>query len=252
MRITFLGTGNAFAPGRDWSCILVDDSILLDAGPTLLANLKRLPAEPTAIRHIFISHFHGDHFFGLPFLLLEYHFMSRTDAPLAIIGPAGIEAMVQRAMDLAYPDVQQFGWPRPMHFLEAVPGTRQAIDGITFETVPMEHTDGVIAAHGYRLHLADGILAYTGDTRVTPALDDLITEARAVILEATAQDHSSIHLGRAAVRTLLDRMPADCTVFLTHLDGVDASCWRDFDAIVAEDLQTFTLDAAPCQARGAS
>jgi ribonuclease BN (tRNA processing enzyme) len=251
MRITFLGTGNAFAPGRDWSCILVEEAILLDAGPTVLANLKHLGADPARIRHIFISHFHGDHFLGLPFLLLEYHFKTRTTAPLTIIGPAGIAALVTRAMELAFPDIAVRGWPRPLHFVEVTPGTPQEADGLSFEAVPMEHSRDTLDAYGYRLHLPDGILAYSGDTGMTPALETLLDGARAVILEATEQDASPLHLSPAAIRALRDRLPAACTVLLTHLDRVDASTWAGFDVRVPNDLETITLEAVPGMARGA-
>ena len=42
MELTFLGTGNAFAPTRYWSAFLVDDRYLFDAPPTLLPHMNRL------------------------------------------------------------------------------------------------------------------------------------------------------------------------------------------------------------------
>ncbi|HOS44198.1 MAG TPA: MBL fold metallo-hydrolase [Armatimonadota bacterium] len=245
MQIVFLGTGNAFAPQRDWSCMLVNGTILLDAGPTLLANLKRLPADPAAIRHIFISHFHGDHCFGLPFLLLDYHFLSRTDAPLAIIGPPGIEAWTREAMALAFPDVAGKGWPRPITFVEARAGETQSALGLRFMPLHMAHADGFLEAFGYRLLLSDGILAYSGDTRMTEALYTLIDGAHAVIIEATEYDESPYHLGHAEVKALLAALPPDCTVFLTHLDSPGPGPWDDLPVIIPDDLQMFTLGAAP-------
>ena len=69
--LTFIGTGNAFAPTRYWSSFLEGDRCLFDAPPTLLAHLKKLGKDPRDVEVAFISHFHGDHFFGLPFLMLE-------------------------------------------------------------------------------------------------------------------------------------------------------------------------------------
>jgi ribonuclease BN (tRNA processing enzyme) len=245
MQIAFLGTGNAFVPQRDWSCLLVNGTILLDAGPTALANLKRLPVDPAAVRHVFISHFHGDHCFGLPFLLLDHHFMSRTETPLAIIGPPGVEAWTRQAMTLAFPDVAGKGWPRPITFVEAEAGMTRTVDGLTYTPVQVAHGDGLLQAFGYRLSLPDGVLAYSGDTRMTASLYTLIAEARVVILEATEFDAPLYHLGRPEIVMLLAALPAECTVFLTHLDSPGPGPWGDLPVIIPEDLQTFTLEALP-------
>jgi ribonuclease BN (tRNA processing enzyme) len=241
MRITFLGSGNAFVPQRDWGCVLVNDTILLDAGPSMLASLKRLGGNPAAIRHIFISHFHGDHFFGLPFLLLEYYFVTRTSEPLAIVGPPGVEEMVTKTMTLAYPDIMSRGWPRPLHFQEVAPGAVQTIDGVAYEAIEVEHGGDVLRAFGYRLHLPDGVLCYSGDTSMTDAIFDLVAGARAIIIEAASQDDSAVHLGREAMRTILARVPQDSVVFLNHLDTPSADPWRGWKVIVPEDLRSYEV-----------
>lgn len=245
MKITFLGTGNAFAPQRDWGCILVNESILLDAGPSLLVNLKRLALDPTRINYIFITHFHADHFFGLPFLLLEYLFVSPTDTPLTIIGPPGVEALIRNTMTLAYPDIMQHGWPRPIRFVEAQPGAATTIDDLTFTAVEMDHGTEIIIPYGYRIMLPDGELAYSGDTRMTEALFDLVEQAHVLILEATSGETSSIHLGRDALRQILPHLMKDSVVFLNHLDTLSADPWSDFNVIIPHDLQTYQLDLSP-------
>lgn len=241
MRLTYLGSGNAFAPQRDWSCVLVNDAILLDAAPSLLTNLKRLRLDPADIQHVFISHFHGDHFFGLPFLLLEYHFMSRTTAPLAVIGPPGVEEVVRRAMLLAYPDLEALGWPRPMVFMEAVPGERQTAEGVAFSAVEMSHGNASLRALGYRLFLDEGVLAYSGDTGMTEAIYDLVEGARVIILEACSEEISEVHLGRRALREILARAPGDAVIFLNHLDVPGSRPWESLNVVIPRDLQTYEL-----------
>ena len=249
MQIAFLGTGNAFVPQRDWSCMLVNGTILLDAGPTLLPNLKRLPANPADIRHIFISHLHGDHCFGLPFLLLDHHFYSRTETPLTIIGPPGIEDWTRRAMALAFPDVADKGWPRPTRFVEARADETRTEDGLTFTPLRMAHAEPYLQAFGFRVCLSDGILAYSGDTRMTETLYTLVADARAVILEATENDDSSYHLGRTEITLLLQAAPANCRVFLTHLDSPGSAYWRGMPVTIAEDLQVYTITEAVAEMR---
>ncbi len=242
MQLTFLGTGNAFAPQRFWGCIVVNDRILLDASPCVLANLKQHAIDPAGIQHIFISHFHGDHFFGLPFLMLEYQFLVRTESPLFLIGPPGIEAITRQTMDLAYPGLFGKAWPRPVTFLEATPGVEMTAGDLCFTAVEMRHGDSLMAL-GYRMQFSDGVLAYSGDTQMTDALITLIDGARVIILEASAQDESPVHLGRQALQTILAHVPVDAQVLLTHLDTPDAKAWQDFPVLVPVDGQQYTFPA---------
>src|SRR5262245_11950571 len=101
IEILFLGTGSpASYEGRALSSFVVDGRYLFDAGPMALQQLKRARVDPNGVQAILISHFHADHFFGLPFLLLEY-WASGREKELRIIGPPGIEARTEALLDLA-------------------------------------------------------------------------------------------------------------------------------------------------------
>ena len=99
----------------------------------------------------------------------------------------------------------------------------------------------MLRAFGYRLHLPDGILSYSGDTAMTDAIFDLIAGARALVIEAASQEASIVHLGREALRTILTRVPPECVVFLNHLDTPSAEPWRGLKVIVPDDLQSYDL-----------
>src|ERR1700683_5495321 len=74
--LTILGTGDAFASGgRAQAGYLLEAAgkrILFEAGPGLLVEMKRHGIEADSLDAVIISHLHGDHFGGLPFLFLEY------------------------------------------------------------------------------------------------------------------------------------------------------------------------------------
>src|SRR5712675_2113189 len=85
--VTLLGTGDAFASfGRSQAGYLIDAP-----GPGLLPALKgnRIPTDSFDL--LLISHLHGDHFGGLPFLILEYMWETRRKKVLTIAGPAKLE-----------------------------------------------------------------------------------------------------------------------------------------------------------------
>lgn len=110
MKIVFLGVGEACDERLPNTSILLQTvtrdgrqrTILLDCGPTVTPLYFRQTEDPEELDALWISHFHGDHFFGIPTLLLRFWEMKRHK-PLAIIGQAGTRRLVEKTMELAYP-----------------------------------------------------------------------------------------------------------------------------------------------------
>src|SRR3978361_975374 len=105
MKLQFVGCGDAFGSGgRQNTCFHVTGeqvNFLIDCGASSLPALKRLGIARDAIDLILITHFHGDHFAGLPFLLLDAQFTRRT-RPLVIAGPQGIETRLPQVMEALF------------------------------------------------------------------------------------------------------------------------------------------------------
>ena len=75
--VMFLGTGNAFLPhGRNHSLAILDRKHLIDAPPTALSSMRKYGISPADLETIIFTHMHGDHIFGLPFILLERKYIS--------------------------------------------------------------------------------------------------------------------------------------------------------------------------------
>ena len=91
VQVTVLGSGDAFGSGgRAHSAYLVEApgaTFLIDCGPSILQSLKKLGRDPAAIDFILLSHLHGDHFGGVPFLLMEYRWEQPRTRPLVVYGP---------------------------------------------------------------------------------------------------------------------------------------------------------------------
>jgi len=87
VRLTVLGSGDAFgAGGRGFSAYLVEApgaTFLVDCGPTVLQGLKRAGCPPERIDFVLLSHLHGDHFGGVPFLFMQYTYEAPRTRPLA-------------------------------------------------------------------------------------------------------------------------------------------------------------------------
>src|SRR5262249_9337246 len=123
--LVFVGTGDAFgAGGRRQSALLLraqGGSGLLDCGATASRRLSQLGIARDELDAILISHFHGDHFGGIPFLLLGALYEDRRRRPLWIAGPRGIEARVRALATAMGYSLDEREWSFPIRFEELVP-----------------------------------------------------------------------------------------------------------------------------------
>src|SRR5260370_38052293 len=105
MQLRFVGCGDALGSGGRYSaCFRIPGervNFLIDCGASSLPALKQLGIARDDIDLILITHFHGDHFGGLPFLLLDAQFTRRT-RPLVIAGPQGIEMRLAQVMEALF------------------------------------------------------------------------------------------------------------------------------------------------------
>ncbi len=173
IRVTFLGSGNAFsAGGRHQAAYLVKGggtSLLLDCGATTLASLKSNTIDTADIDTVFISHLHGDHFCGLPFLLLEYVYERPRQRSLRVAGPPGTRERVWDLFRAAYRDTSQHPLPFPLEFTELYPETVVQLGPVVVEPFRVPHQETEISL-GLRVILEGQRLLYSGDTGWTEEL----------------------------------------------------------------------------------
>jgi ribonuclease BN (tRNA processing enzyme) len=178
VEIWFLGTGDAFGSGgRDMAAYLVSSragTYLVDCAPTLLPALKRhgLSAEP--IDAVFLSHLHGDHFGGLPFLFLEYTYERPRSRPLAIAGPAGTAARVRELCRVLYGEDLLDGAPFRIEHFELEPGRAVRIAGATVRPFAVPHQREAPSL-GLCLDVDGRRIVYSGDTGWC---EELVAESR--------------------------------------------------------------------------
>src|SRR5437870_12123091 len=133
VRVTVLGSGDAFGSGgRLHSAYLVETprhTFLLDCGPTILQAFKRSGRDPGAVDFVLLSHLHGDHFGGLPFLFMEYRFEEPRSRPLAVYGPPGTERRVRGLFAALFERIAAEPPPFPLRYEEGGGGAGLAPDG---------------------------------------------------------------------------------------------------------------------------
>ncbi len=137
MRLTFLGTAGSWpTKERSASAVALDmerELILLDCGEGTQRQFFQSSASFMRVRRIFLTHFHGDHFLGLPGLIQSMCLNNRQE-PLDIYGPPDAQEMVQRALGMGY-----FTLRFPVQVHPLVPGSTVELDGYRVRTVAADH-----------------------------------------------------------------------------------------------------------------
>lgn len=138
MELVFIGTGAASPSLRRGFPALVllfdnqEDCFLFDCGEGTLHRLLQENIRLSRIRHIFLSHLHGDHFFGVLALLSARNL--QTDKPLDLYGPEGIRSFVEEAVRVCGMKLRF-----PLKIFEYSPGIIFEDATVTLETKPLHH-----------------------------------------------------------------------------------------------------------------
>jgi len=207
--VCFLGSGDAFGSGgRLQACISVRAAgahVLLDCGATSLVALHRAGVDPASVDAVLVSHLHGDHFGGLPFMVLDAQFSHRR-RPLLVVGPPGVQERVVQAMDVLFPGSAGTRRAFELRFLELAERTPRAVGTLDVTAYPVAHASGA-PAYGLRLAHGATTIAYSGDTEWTATLVDLAHDADLFICEAYFFDKAvSNHLSYATLAAHRDEL----------------------------------------------
>ncbi len=233
-----VGTSDAFgAGGRRQSAYLVRapaGTVLLDCGTTTNTGLAALGVPRDEIDAIVVSHFHGDHFGGIPLLLLGALYEDRRRRPLVVAGPPDVEARVRAAaaalghalesQDFCFPIV--FQELRADGFAEVGPFEMRAF---ATRHSPESHPHGVdVRSSGARV-------VYSGDTGWFDELPREVNGAELFLCECTLV-HKGFTYHLSLEELTAQRGELDCgRIVLTHL-GAEMRERRDYEGFeVADD-----------------
>lgn len=138
--VTVLGSSAAIATNdRNLTSQLVNHCnrlFLIDCGEGTQFRLRQMHVRTNRIHHIFISHLHGDHFYGLIGLLSTMHLLRRTDE-LTVYGPPRLQEIIELQLEAS--ETKLF---YPLHFIETRDKNEEIVydDGrLMVSTFPLKH-----------------------------------------------------------------------------------------------------------------
>jgi ribonuclease BN (tRNA processing enzyme) len=247
MRLTFIGCGDAFgAGGHLQTSFHVRSSaatFLIDCGATTLIGMRRFGFQPNDIDTVFVSHLHGDHFGGLPWLLVDAIYVSKRTRPLVVTGPKGIEARFLTAAEALYPDITTAKRDFALSFVEYEERKPLEIGGVSVVPFEVKHPSGA-PPYALRFTIDGRVLAFTGDTGWVEALCEVAQGADLFISECFQYDLTlPIHLDYLTIDANYQRLGAK-RVLLTHMGQAMLSHIGKVDPsryLIADDGMTLEL-----------
>lgn len=223
MKLTVIGCGDAFGSGgRFNTCFVLDTAksrLMIDCGASTPVALKARGIDFNTVDAVMLSHLHGDHFGGLPFLLLDAQFRARRERSLLIAGPPGTRERLNALLEVFFPKSTGTKWRFEWSVREIPVGVPDDdVLGHRIMTAEVIHQSG---APSTALQLFDGdkTFAYSGDTEWTDAL--VLVGRHADLFVCECYEYAGKLTGHMTWETLKSKIPeiSAHSVMLTHMNA---------------------------------
>lgn len=189
--VTCIGSGDAFhSGGRLHSCFhlaTADTRLLVDCGSSSPAGFARCGISADQLDGVIVSHLHGDHFGGIPYLLLAGKYLHQRTRPLLCVGPQGLQQRVEQVFDAIYPGFLADGLGFAVTYRVLDPAAPVTVQGACIRCVPVIHGGGAQAL-GIRVEIGGRSVSYSGDTEWTEQLPLLAQGSDLFICECFSYD----------------------------------------------------------------
>lgn len=200
MKIKILGNGGAINDGLPYNAFVIDHTILVETPPDIIASLFREHISISSIDEIYISHFHGDHSFGFPFLALRLFWeemKGNQRKEIKLYAPHGgkefLIDLTARALSGEHPCISWI--EEHIAFNSLFPEKEIRLRSYSVIPIRMDH---FTETYGFILNKRDvPIFAYIADTKWSENVEKIIEISPPIILldlNGEPDDPVPIHL----------------------------------------------------------
>jgi len=172
--------------------------------------------EPNSIDAILLTHFHGDHCAGVPFVLMDAMLGSKRTRPMIVAGPPGTAGRMQSLQEALFPGSGMMKPKFPLEFIEMAPGCVTEVNGALVTPYPAVHTPETVPAI-LRVEMDRKVVTYSGDTDWTEALVAAADGADLFISECYYfEKRIKMHMNYTTLRAHIGELRAR-QIVLTHM-----------------------------------
>lgn len=210
MKIKVLGTAGVSSAFRS-PCYLIDEKILVDVPNGCVKEMIGLGYDVSTIDDVLITHFHADHFFDVPFIILARN--KKTDRNLRFYcGPSGKEK-VPGILKIGYPDLYDMLTQNVKFTVDS--SSRFKVGKYNVERVQVNH-GACQEAYGYIFDDGTVKVGFTGDTSYGDAFRYMASKCNKLICECTVSEGTANHTGIDDLKKINSLYPG-CSYFTTHM-----------------------------------
>lgn len=207
MNLKVIGSGSIWSKCNSAS-YLIDNKILFDIPNGTCKALKRLEIEPMDINYVILTHFHGDHYFDIPFYLLSKLKLEYNDI-FIYTSEDGINKIKNLTM---------LGFPNTVEKINNIVNINYVVDqtfiinDYKITKLLVDHGN-IFPAYGYIFEANDLKIGFTGDSCYCENIEYMAKTCKYLICDCSLKNGNSKHLGIDNIISLSNKYPN--TMFLT-------------------------------------
>ena len=236
MKVDLIGTGSIYTKYNSAST-LVEDKLLIDIPNGCHKQLLKMGYDIEKIKAVAITHFHGDHFADLPFLV-RHRYALKLSEKLIIIAPKGAKEQIERLFYVY--NSNDFEWKLTVDIIE-IEHSNQEIDLLNqyhIKAVEVAHGE-LKPAYGY---IINNKLGLTGDSGICDGVRQIWKNSEIMIADVSFRNGKEMHMGIDDMEQLLEN--SNKKIIATHLRDTTRETLKNekiSKLIVPEDGDCFEI-----------
>ena len=211
MKVKVIGSGSMWTKYNS-ACYLIDDNIMVDIPNGACKYLYRFNIEPSSIEHILITHFHGDHYFDMPFYLLN---KSKSDnKKVNVYCENQGEEKINKIGELAFPQV--FNLISKELTVEYNFEDEFTVEKYQVKKALVDH-GRIKPCFGYIIDNESNKVGFTGDTTLCSTVEEMAKICKYLFCDCMLINGTNKHQGINDIEYLANKYP-NCTFVVSHLN----------------------------------
>ena len=211
MNIKVVGTGDMWTKHNSASYV-IDEKILVDIPNGSCKNLLNLEISPEKINNVLITHFHGDHYFDIPFLFLLKS--QKNSINLNIYCDRKGKNKINKLFKLAFPNtVKKVNDKLNINYNFA---DEFIIEKYKINKILVDHGN-MKPAYGYIVENNNINVGFTGDTNLNDNVEYMASICKYLFCDCALIEGSNKHMGIDNIKYLANRYK-NCTFVVSHMN----------------------------------